>query len=689
MSPKLNMADLLARARAAKKAKEEVANIASPPRELSCPKELAAPYSQESIATPPASIIATAAIPELPKQPATPAVPLSAIERLRAKLNAAKKGETVFLSEVTKGEGNDSATLPTNSSLTNDSNTNRDTRSSGSSSNPSNNLNPRAQGGQETSSLCEETSIQDKQVSLEVSLTPASKSVTLGMHGEAITYNTEQQAFINLIGSGKSCVLIGAAGTGKTTCSKGGIAALIASGRVPSLQADGHKYLIDGAPGVLIISYTRRAVNNIRKVQSQDLKDSCITSHKLLEYQPEYYEITDQETGLTKKTMQFLPARCADNPLPDTIRTIIVEEASMLSVELYAEITAALNHEVQWVFIGDIQQLPPVFGSAILGFKMIELPVIELTQVYRQALESPIIRLAHRILSGKPIPVEEYLDWKEPDKLTLHPWKKKLHADTAALTLAAFFKGAIDNGIYNTDEDMILIPYNKACGTIELNNHIANHLARKRGAYTYEVVAGFNKLYFSIGDKVLYDREDAEIIEITANPAYNGGKYQPSSRTLDYWGHNPKIAEESGFDSYDEGEDVDFLLAAVASSEDRVTQASHKLVVRLLDTATEVTVTKASEVNSLLLAYALTVHKAQGSEWRKVFFCLHQSHATMLQRELLYTGVTRAREELYVICEPESFTKGIVSQKIKGNTLAEKAEFFKGKLLAKQGGYTK
>jgi superfamily I DNA/RNA helicase len=52
----------------------------------------------------------------------------------------------------------------------------------------------------------------------------------------------------------------------------------------------------------------------------------------------------------------------------------------------------------------------------------------------------------------------------------------------------------------------------------------------------------------------------------------------------------------------------------------------------------------------------------------------------MVQRELLYTGVTRAREELYVICEPESFTKGIVGQRIKGNTIEEKSAFFKGKL---------
>jgi ATP-dependent exoDNAse (exonuclease V) alpha subunit len=52
----------------------------------------------------------------------------------------------------------------------------------------------------------------------------------------------------------------------------------------------------------------------------------------------------------------------------------------------------------------------------------------------------------------------------------------------------------------------------------------------------------------------------------------------------------------------------------------------------------------------------------------------------MIQRELLYTGCTRAREELYCICEPDSFEKGIQGQRIKGNTLLEKAQHFKGKL---------
>jgi ATP-dependent exoDNAse (exonuclease V) alpha subunit len=353
----------------------------------------------------------------------------------------------------------------------------------------------------------------------------------------------------------------------------------------------------------------------------------------------------------------------------------------MVSVELFAELEAALPHKPQYIFLGDIQQLPPVFGAAILGYKMLELKTIELVQVYRQALESPIIRLAHRILSGKAIPHEEYPEWKVEGKLTLHAWKKKLASDVGLLTAAKFFTTAIDNNVYNPDEDQILIPYNKSFGTDELNKHIAQHLARKRGAIVWEVIAGFNKHYFSVGDKVLVDKEDAVIVSISPNPTYYGSQAQQESATLDYWGCEQgtphHIAEIEA-----NPDDVDFMLdqMANASDEDRVRKSSHIIKVEMLDSGTVIAIDKAAEVNSMLLAYALTVHKSQGSEWRKVFCVFHQSHATMMQRELLYTSVTRAKEELYVICEPETFTKGIVSQKIKGNTLAEKAEFFKGRV---------
>ncbi|TMQ90246.1 hypothetical protein FGG75_25280, partial [Escherichia coli] len=61
----------------------------------------------------------------------------------------------------------------------------------------------------------------------------------------------------------------------------------------------------------------------------------------------------------------------------------------------------------------------------------------------------------------------------------------------------------------------------------------------------------------------------------------------------------------------------------------------------------------AGEVNDMLFGYGVTIHKSQGSEWRRVYCLFHYSHASQVSREMLYTAVTRAREELYIICEPD------------------------------------
>jgi len=512
----------------------------------------------------------------------------------------------------------------------------------------------------------------------DISPLKESLSQTTDKYGNAITYNTKQQEFISLALSGRSCVLIGAAGTGKTTVQKGVTSGLISSGRAGTLQSEGHKHLSSDTPGIVICAYTRRAVNNIRKNVSLDMQTNCITIHKLLEYAPVYNDIWSDEKGEYVTKMSFEPTRNANNPLPSSIRTLIFEESSMIGLDLYREVIAALPHNPQLIFLGDIQQLPPVFGPAVLGFKLSSLPTVELTEVYRQALESPIIRLAHRILSAKPISSSELSDWKVPNQLTLHPWKKKIDHYNALKTASLFFRSSYDAGLYDPEEDIILIPFNKAFGTDDLNKEIAGHLAKKRGAIVHQVVAGFNKHHFSIGDKVLYDKEDAIITDIVPNPIYQGAVYAPASPTLNYYGH-----EEDPNNAVRSDDNVDFLLSQVAKSEesgDRVRVASHTITLKMQDSDQVVKIDKAADINAMILGYALTVHKSQGSEWRKVFICFHQSHNTMIQRELLYTAITRAREELYVICEPDTFIKGIEGQRVKGNTLQEKAEFFKGKV---------
>ena len=513
---------------------------------------------------------------------------------------------------------------------------------------------------------------------------PANVSTT-DKYGNSITYNNAQQAFIDLASSGASACLIGAAGTGKTTCMKGTVSALIQKPFTGILQNHDHRYLPHGVPGIVVCAYTRRATNNIRRNMDESMKGNCITIHKLLEYGPEYFTVIDDD-GNERTSMRFQPMRNAENPLPQEITTIIFEESSMIGTSLYNEVLDALQHKVQIIFLGDIQQLPPVFGPAVLGFKLSELPTIELTEVYRQALESPIIRLAHRILSGKPIPPNELQDWNVPG-LQITPWKKKIEAENALTVSEKLFTKLYDQGKYDPENDIILIPFNKSYGTTEINKSIANELAKRSERVVWEVVSGFIKSYFSIGDKVLFDREDAIILDIYPNPSYTGVPTQRESTYLDYWGHinKPKSTGDSGSSSMDDAdkseEDIDFILGQVAASdEDRVTQSSHHIKLRMMDSDTEKTITKAAEVNVLILGYALTVHKSQGSEWEKVFLLFHNSHATMMQRELLYTAVTRAKKELFIICEPDTFTNAVKSQRIKGNTLLEKAEYFKGKL---------
>lgn len=507
---------------------------------------------------------------------------------------------------------------------------------------------------------------------------------------KGITYNAKQSEFISLLRKGQSCVLVGAAGTGKTTCMKGALQALISSGLVSPYENDGHKHLKNATHGILICAYTRRAVANIKKNLSHDMKGSCVTVHAALEYAPEYYEIIDPITHEPRNTMRFIPTRNKNRPLADSIKYCVIEESSMLGVDLFNELKDALHPACKFILLGDIQQLPPVFGSAILGFKMLEYPVVELTEVYRQALESPIISLAHRILSGTAMNLAEMNTWTEKNAekgLSFHPIKKKLAPEHITPRIASFLKGQLQSGLFNPETDTVLIPFNKGLGTLEMNKELAQYLTVKRGSLTYEIIAGFNKIYYAPGDKVLYEKEDAEIISINKNGAYASFKMpKHESLTLDRWGYDTasgKLLEnELGEDDF-ALDNIDLVLdnmrASPEEDKERKQESSHVITIRMMADGEEISLSKAAELNSLLLGYCLTVHKSQGSEWRKVYCIFHQSHNTMIARELLYTAITRAREECYIICEPDTFEKGITRQKVPGDTIEAKAIYFQGK----------
>lgn len=554
------------------------------------------------------------------------------------------------------------------------------------------------------------------QTAVEVKALPQEPTIQLTPSiVQEMVWNKEQQEFLDFADTGEDCCLIGKAGTGKTTVTREGVKRAMSSGRIGPL-ATSTKFLREGAPGVVVVSFTNRAVKNIARGMPKDLQGNCLTVHKLLEFQPTPYEYKDSE-GNWKTSMRFEPARTKFNPLPTTLKCIIFEESSMISVELWKQLMEALPHKVQMIYLGDLQQLPPVYGSAILGFKLLEHKVIELTEIYRQAADSPIISLAWEIASGKPIIPQvkdevtttkdgkqikskvQHFDHKNiPGKLNIRPFKKRLDSDDALHIISKLFKNLFDNGEYSPMEDMIMIPFNKQFGTTELNKNIANFLGKHRKAQVYEIIAGFQKHYYAVGDKVMVEKQEAIIEEIVINGRFVSSVVPLSpSDNLNRWGmynmdEGDVHIEESNEKSL---EDVENFLALTMSSqkgdEDEVRQqASHIIKCRVIGASPEdpvIEISTAGEYSATSFAYALTVHKCQGSEWKKCFLILHRSHAVMLSRELLYTAVTRARESLYILCEPDSLTKGVTTQRIKGNSIAEKAEYFKGKIQEMKGGW--
>jgi len=556
-----------------------------------------------------------------------------------------------------------------------------------------------------------------RKAAAEAAVAPAAKMVLPNLIAKgwaldsSFNWNKEQMDAIVATMSGKSFCLIGAAGTGKTTTVKGMLKSLMMNNMIPPI-VDGRstKYLRAGTPGIAIVSFTNMAVRQVAKNFSSDI--TCVTIHKLLEFAPVYYEVDDGMGGFIKK-MRFEPTRNRMNPLPKELTRIWVDESSMVDCDLFQLLLDALPDisQVQFVFLGDLNQLPPVYGGPILGRKLLELPIIELTEVYRQAMQSPIIRYAHDMKNGKGILISKMVEEKtDHGTVVIRPWSASLGWEDALNKAQNFCKAAIREGMFDVYTDIILCPYNINFGVVELNTAIADWLGRQRGAKVHEVIAGFESKYLAVGDKVLVQKQEAIITKIVKNPQYAGKKFADADRyVLDRHGGaklrpiDESVTDVPSPDFLDPEVDIDAWLDQMSTDDkaERKHQASHKITVRFIKdhdkkegnieswtngtTSTDedglesgMELSSAGELNEMLFGYAITVHKSQGSEWRRVFIMLHQSHSKMCSRELMYTAMTRAREYLLIICEPDrvdrqgTLNKAARMPRLKGNTLAEK-----------------
>lgn len=510
--------------------------------------------------------------------------------------------------------------------------------------------------------------------------------------GQPIQLDASQLRAVDLFLSGKSFVIIGKAGTGKSTIVQAGKLLLLSRTRWESIA-----YRIKGkgrhetAPSIATVAFTNHASDNIREklVSHPTLAESfgicapnITTIHNLLEYTVEF--ITCPNTGETKR--RYYPTRDKIKKLE--ITHLVLEEASMVGVgdlSIWQQLFDALPSGIQLIFLGDINQLPPVIGKSILSYALQELPVAELTTVHRCALNNPIIRQALNCIEGRKIEQDWDAESGEGVRVFNGKAKTKLCKDYYQIAFTRLMAKMIEEEQFDPMVDMVLSPFFKpnprAISACNLAKQIAGIMARKNRAVVYEIQTGFQRIYLAVGDRVMIDKTEGIVARIETNGSYTGKTPKPPSAYMDYNGEYWQGEEEELETSYNyDALNLDSLMDT--DQEERKRAASHVVYIKQKhEELGEVMCSTLSDFGGLSLGYALSVHKAQGSEWPNVVLALHGSNSMLLFRELLYTGMTRAKKRLDILAQADVLEKARTTQRIKGNSLADKIEFFNGGYL--------
>ncbi|KKR96760.1 MAG: ATP-dependent exonuclease V, alpha subunit-helicase superfamily I member [candidate division TM6 bacterium GW2011_GWE2_41_16] len=292
------------------------------------------------------------------------------------------------------------------------------------------------------------------------------------------------------------------------------------------------------------------------------------------------------------RTMGF--ARNASNQLKSSF--VIIDEASMLDIFLAHSLLSATHEQSHIVFIGDIDQLPSVgAGSFLLDcIKSQQIPCVRLREIFRQAQGSLIVLNAHRINAG-----EMPLTSSEPGKEFIYiPDRDPEHLTSHIRN--TLFKTVHAYGLMPTDVQ-VLVPMNRGVvGTIALNKVLQDML--NPSARASIALAGYT---LREGDKVMQIRNNY------TKDVFNG--------------------------------DIGIVHA--------VDQESRLVEVFFDDRSVSY---EADELSEIVLAYATTIHKGQGSEYPAVIVPLFMQHYMLLQRNLLYTALTRAKKLCILIGEPKA-----------------------------------
>lgn len=540
-------------------------------------------------------------------------------------------------------------------------------------------------------------------------------------------FDPTQLAAIHGMVTHQYAVMIGEAGTGKTTSLKklvdmlkSGVAQVDLSGYwqrgEPDEEAEYERptHLI---PSICMVSFTGRASQMVKKNFPKTWHPNIMTIHRMLGFYPEFWEEPDANENLVNKK-RFVPSYTAANPLPWKI--IIIDEAGMLGLDLWHQLWAACLPDTRIYMIGDIRQLPPTHGKSVLGFALVKWPVYALTHVHRQkGVNNSIVDNAHRVMNGL-LPVCDSLESGEFPKgmsfvtseettrslkwLATNPdWRfLNIRVDEnphkAQQRIRQVMKLLFDKTkLYEPNRDIIITPTNGfepiaagyVLGQQPLNQGLVSLL--NAGSDRYLIDAGREQQNFAVGDKVMATVNDYEagitngmtgIVETIAENGGYSGNTMRFGRMEDVGAYLDSLDSDQDTEDFELDDMIAAGRAALDGSADKEKRdsgpASHSITVRFGEGDHSFTVGFASksQVASLMLAYAATCHKMQGGEAPLVFVIVHGTQKRPLNREWLYTAITRASGRCVLLSTRVGVGTALGKQSIKGKTLQDKIDSF-------------
>ena len=501
-----------------------------------------------------------------------------------------------------------------------------------------------------------------------------------------IKFDPSQQEAIEGLKTAKYGCLIGPAGSGKTTTER---ELLFQLGVLPETyrlsETDEKAYRsrdsekinrIRGEATLAITAFTGKAVQQTKRHLPAWLHPYCDTTHGWLGYGPEFEDRYDAENGTTKTIRVFKPTFTSFNKL--NVKLLILDEAGMMPVYLWNQLMEALPSNCRIFLIGDLNQIPPIHGRSILGYAMLKWPAYELRKIHRTE-EGGIIDNAHRVLAGRPV---------LGDKKTTAKRELAGAAQEASKEIVAILNHLYNNNRFDPMQDVCIVPTNVGpLGQVQLNEQLVRifnpvrYDERKNPINPRTIIrTARESLLYAVGDKIMLLKNNRErnltngqvgvVIGIRANPNYKGAEipelnFNDTMEVMDF-----------NLDALDLADARARIKKQDNEPEEAARAASHVMTVKFQDVEEPLDLFSTGDFSGISLAYAMTCHKMQGSEARKVIVVLHGAQLGMLCREWYYTAITRARERLIVLHTTRAEKHAITAQRIKGRTLKEKAQAF-------------